>query len=244
MGKFGLTYGSDEFDISGKPTIVGMVEPALRTMVFVAQVQAGMWRRNRDSLNSQVFVYHAASFRKQILDQVSAAINNDAKTTMSVLKTFLTFLFLLQDVIMVQWAAALWKDPNDFLVNFIHKFQLVQWAQKDFVCSEDDSIRQLTSLVEEFLGALSVILGERYTPGVGQVTVEDAVRQEIIQLLCVEPMSHSALNKNLTVDLVTQETGMEKVVESVATFKKPNSGTGRGMMCSRGKENFIINEDG
>ena len=60
-----------------------------------------------------------------------------------------------------------------------------------------------------------------------QVTVEDATRHEIIQLLCVEPMSHSALNKSLTVDLVTKETGMEKVVESVATLTKPASGTAR-----------------
>ena len=129
---------------------------------------------------------------------------------------------------MVQWAAALYPNPNDFMVNFLHKFQLVQWAMVDFVCSEDDSIRQLTSLVEEFLGALSIVLGERYMPGIGQVSVEDATRQEIIQLLCVEPMSHSALNKKLTMDLVSKETEMEKVVESVATFKKPATGTGRG----------------
>lgn len=141
MGKFGLTYTSNEFDVREKPTLTGMLEPALRTTVFVAQVQAGLWRRNRDSLNSQLFAYHGASFRRQILDQ---------------------------DVTMLQWVAALYPDPNQFLVNFIFKFQLVRWAAWDFVCS-DDSIRQMTSLVEEFLGTLSVIIGERYTPGVGQV---------------------------------------------------------------------------
>jgi hypothetical protein len=38
-------------------------------------------------------------------------------------------------------------------------------------------------------------LGERYTPGVGEITTEEMIRKEIIQLLCVEPLSHSALNK-------------------------------------------------
>ena len=71
MGKFGLTFSSNEFDIKEKPSIQSMLEPALRTMVFVAQVQAGMWRRNRDSLNSQVIVYHGSNFRKQVLDQVT-----------------------------------------------------------------------------------------------------------------------------------------------------------------------------
>lgn len=52
---------------------------------------------------------------------------------------------------MVQWAASL-MDPDEFLVNAVNKFQLMHWAEKDFVCSEDDSIRQLTTLVEEFLG--------------------------------------------------------------------------------------------
>ncbi len=39
------------------------------------------------------------------------------------------------------------------------------------------------------------LAGERYTPGVGDITAEDMIRKEIIQLLCVEPLSHSALNK-------------------------------------------------
>ena len=54
-----------------------------------------------------------------------------------------------QDVWMLQIGASL-MNANDFLVNLLQKFQLVQWAERGFDCSEDDSVRQYTTLVEEF----------------------------------------------------------------------------------------------
>jgi len=106
---------------------------------------------------------------------------------------------------------------------------LVPWTREDFNCKEDDSIRQVNTLAEEFFSILIYILSERYVPGVGKVTPEEKVRREIIQLLCIEPMTHSELNKALTEDIVNRETGLEKVVESVAVFKKPKAGSsGKG----------------
>ena len=133
-----------------------------------------------------------------------------------------------QDITMLQLAGAN-MDPNDFLINIINKFQLILWARDDFNCKEDDSIRQVNTLAEEFLSTLIYILSERYVPKVGEVSPEDKVRREIIQLLCIEPMTHSELNKALTEDTVNRETGLEKVVESVAVFKKPKAGSsGKG----------------
>ncbi len=57
------------------------------------------------------------------------------------------------------------------------------------------------------------------------MTAEEALKKEIIQLLCVEQMSHSGLNKQLAED-VNRETGMEKVIESVATFRRRPSAKG------------------
>ena len=54
------------------------------------------------------------------------------------------------------------------------------------------------------------------------------VRKEIVQLLCVEPMSHSILNKALPED-VNHETGLEKVIDQVATFKKPTGTNSKGV---------------
>ena len=197
MEKFGLDWNANEFDILEKPSPIDMIEPSLRTSVLIAQVHAGMWRRNGYSVVDQVRVYHDPRCRKEMLDK---------------------------DVVMLQLGAAL-MSPNDFLVNLINKFQLTSWAEKGFDCGEDESVRQLITLAEEFLSFLIVVVSERYTPGVGQVTNEDSIRREIIQLLCEEPMSHSTLfgpNKALSED-INREAGMEKVVESVATFKKPVS---------------------
>lgn len=42
-----------------------------------------------------------------------------------------------------------------------------------------------------------VFPGERYVPGVSQVTKEDVTMREVIHLLCIEPMAHSSLVKGL-----------------------------------------------
>lgn len=56
-------------------------------------------------------------------------------------------------------------DPNDFLINVINKFSLIPWTREDFNCKEDDSIRQVNTLAEEFFSILIYILSERYVPG-------------------------------------------------------------------------------
>ena len=45
---------------------------------------------------------------------------------------------------------------------------------------------------------ISVVFpGERYVPGVSQVTKEDVTMREVVHLLCIEPMAHSSLVKGL-----------------------------------------------
>ena len=53
MSEFELNFAANELDIMEKPSIIQMMEPSLRTSVFVAQIQAGMWRRNGHSLIEQ-----------------------------------------------------------------------------------------------------------------------------------------------------------------------------------------------
>lgn len=67
-----------------------------------------------------------------------------------------------QDITMLQLGASM-LSPNDFLVNVLNKFCLIQWSSKEFDCSGDDSIRQTTTLVEEFFSLLIYVLGERWT---------------------------------------------------------------------------------
>ena len=58
------------------------------------------------------------------------------------------------------------------------------------------------------------ILGERYIQGLTYVQPHDVIRKEIIQRLCIEPMSNSALNKCLAED-ANHETGLEWVIPQV-----------------------------
>lgn len=89
----------------------------------------------------------------------------------------------------------------------------------------------------------SVLAGERYVSGIGQVEPFDEVRREIIHQLSIRPMAHSELVKALPENVRrpslclspihltdayryiflplqgNKETGLEKVIDSVASFK-------------------------
>lgn len=82
-----------------------------------------------------------------------------------------------------------------------------------FQSNDEDNMRQTVVLVEEYLQLVMTLVAERYTPGIGQVEEEDRIKKEIIQLLCIEPMPHSVLNKALP-EGPNHETGMEKVCDS------------------------------
>ncbi|XP_013889315.1 E3 ubiquitin-protein ligase UBR2 [Austrofundulus limnaeus] len=77
------------------------------------------------------------------------------------------------------------------------------------------------------LHLIIMVVGERYVPGVGQVELFDEVRREIIHQLSIRPMAHSELVKALP-ENGNKETGLEQVIDSVASFKKPGV-TGRGL---------------
>ena len=202
LDNFSLSYKSDDFKLMDEdmPGLGSLLELPLRTSVLVSQVHAGMWRRNGYSLAHQIYFYHNARFRNEMYDR---------------------------DVQTMQFCAAN-MDQDHFILQLLDKFGISHWAAEDFQVGEEESIRHLVVLVEEFFGLLITILGERFTPGVGDVGAEDMVRKEIIQYLCVEPMSHSSLNKALPED-VNHETGLEKVIDRVATFKKPTGGASKGV---------------
>ncbi|XP_044730986.1 E3 ubiquitin-protein ligase UBR2 isoform X2 [Chrysoperla carnea] len=182
-----------------------IMEPVLRTQVMIAQVHAGMWRRNGYALLNQLYFYHNVKCRTEMLDR---------------------------DIVILQIAAAL-IESNEFLIHVINKFNLITWANPDFEeislkSSEEDSMRQTINLVEEFLGLLITIVGERYIPGIGKVTVEDRIKKEIVQQLCIKPLPRSELNKTTT-DEVLSDSVLDNLIDEVATFKKPPQSSGKGV---------------
>ena len=202
LEQYDLHFQSPEFMIPTKPTPEQIIEPVLRAQAMISQVHSGMWRRNGYSLLNQLYFYHNVKCRTEMLDR---------------------------DIILLQAGASLIEN-NEFLIHILNKFNLLNWADPEFEINtlknpEEDSIRQTINLVEEFLGLLNTIIGERYIPGVGKVTEDDRLRKEIIQQLCIKPLSHSELNKTLP-DNVHHETGMERVIDDIAVFKKPSQSSG------------------
>ncbi|XP_053616126.1 E3 ubiquitin-protein ligase UBR1 isoform X2 [Plodia interpunctella] len=204
LHRHGLSYHSREFDRPDKPkpSPEQLIEPVLQTMAMIAQVHAGMWRRNGFALLNQLYFYHNVKCRAEMLDR---------------------------DIVMLQIGASL-IESNEFIIHVLNKFSLLEWAKVDFenIRVEDDELRYTISMVEEFLGLLITIVGSRYVPGVGEVTAEDRTKKEIIQMLCVKPMPHSELNRSLPEDQL-HETGLEAVIHEVADFIKPTSGNNRGL---------------
>uniref|UniRef100_A0A8C4ERQ6 E3 ubiquitin-protein ligase n=1 Tax=Dicentrarchus labrax TaxID=13489 RepID=A0A8C4ERQ6_DICLA len=117
-----------------------------------------------------------------------------------------------KDILMLQIAASK-MDPNHFLMLILLRFELFDYFNGS--CSSKDQVRIM-------LWCLTSVMfpGERYVPGISQVTKEDVTMREVIHLLCIEPMAHSSLVKGLS-ENESHEIGLESVITKVATFKKP-----------------------
>lgn len=172
LHKFNLTFDTVS-TTSDKPSVEQILQPILCTRTMISQVYSGMWRRNGYSLLNQLYFYRNVKCRAEMLDR---------------------------DVIILQMAGSL-IESNEFLIHIMNSFNLLSWTEKGYKPnlpnSEDDIIRQIINIVDEFLELLIVIIGERFMPGIGQITEEERIKKEIIQQLCIKPLSHSELNKAL-----------------------------------------------
>ncbi|XP_070772718.1 E3 ubiquitin-protein ligase UBR2 [Enoplosus armatus] len=193
-----------------------LIELPLRCLVLCAQVHAGMWRRNGFSLINQIYYYHNVKCRVEMFDK---------------------------DLIMLQAGASM-MDPNHFLMIVLSRFELFHIfssvdCRKRYREANKDVVQQNNTLIEEMLHLIIMVVGERYVSGVGQVEPFDEVRREIIHQLSIRPMAHSELVKALP-ENGNKETGLERVIDSVASFKKPGV-TGRGLYELRPEWNKHFN---
>lgn len=120
-----------------------------------------MWRHNGYSLINQLYFYQNVRCRTEMYDR---------------------------DIVLLQLSAALFDSPNSFLLACLHRFNLLNWAQADFDANqqqlakqissstkksntEEDMLRQTIFIAEEFLRLIIILSLERFTPGIGQVTI-------------------------------------------------------------------------
>ncbi|XP_048517590.1 E3 ubiquitin-protein ligase UBR2 isoform X2 [Dendroctonus ponderosae] len=197
LEKYGLHFDSPEFQLA-KPTPVQIIEPVLRTQVMIAQVHTGMWRRNGYALLNTLYFYHNVKCRTEMLDR---------------------------DITLLQIGASL-IESNEFLIHLLNKFNLISWALEAFEIntlksSEEDSMRQVINLVEEFLYLLIAIIGERHMPGVSHVTTKERIKKDILHALCIKQAPHSELVKCISDDLEDEEGLFDEVVQEIAKFNEP-----------------------
>lgn len=208
LGDHDMTYDSLQAEteaLQRKFTPKEIIEPVLCTHAMIAQVAAGMWRRNGYSLLHQLYFYRNVRCRVEMLDR---------------------------DICCLQIGASL-MESNEFLIHLLNKFNLIAWAQPDKKPAEsiaDDEMMRTLSMIDEFLELLIVIIGERWMPGVSMVTEEDRLMKEIIQLLCIKSYSHSELSRALPDgNGGNSDSIFEDVINSVAVFKKPVGADGKGV---------------
>lgn len=71
---------------------------------MIAQVHAGMWRRNGYAILNQLYFYHNVRCRSEMLDR---------------------------DIVMLQIGASL-IEPDSFLIHILNKFGLTNWADPNY----------------------------------------------------------------------------------------------------------------
>ncbi|KAM4013622.1 E3 ubiquitin-protein ligase UBR1 isoform 1-T1 [Anomaloglossus baeobatrachus] len=193
MSKTGLLTSLPELIPPDDFHVEMLIESSLQCLVFTGQVFAEMWKRNGLSIVSQVFYYKDVKCREEMFDK---------------------------DIVMLQLGASI-MDPNDFLLLLLDRYELVEALSKVSMPTEDmDQMKQWNMLIQEMLYILICIIGERYVPGVSNVTREESLMREIIHLLCIDPMPRSAIGKALP-EMENTDICLDTLINKVATFKKP-----------------------
>lgn len=204
LGKFNLSYLKEGLLIPMEALQpIELIEEPLRVQVLVAELHAGMWRRNGYSLVNQTFFYKNVKCREEMYDR---------------------------DIQMLQAGAAL-MEPDDFLLCALNRFELIRFLEISGGEGSHAEMQEIlgakVQVMEEFLHLLIIILCERYIMGVGEVAETDGLRREVLHLLCIHTMAHSELVKNLP-ENHQHETGVEEVIPSIANYKKPTKVTEKG----------------
>ncbi|KAF3831540.1 hypothetical protein GH733_000352 [Mirounga leonina] len=102
-------------------------------------------------------------------------------------------------VLCAQVHAGMWRRNGFSLVNQI--FSTPDYGKRfSSEITHKDVVQQNNTLIEEMLYLIIMLVGERFSPGVGQVNATDEIKREIIHQLSIKPMAHSELVKSLPED--------------------------------------------
>lgn len=63
--------------------------------------------------------------------------------------------------------------------------------------TEDTKFEFMLPISEDFLQLIIILVSERYDPQVGKVEPIEKLKREVIHQLCISPMPHSDIVKNI-----------------------------------------------
>ena len=205
---------SDFFDISDEEVLFMMSHPA-RVRAIMAQIQAGMWRRNGEvTMHGQLQMY---------------------------LRPLISGESLAQDMMILQASAVLLPAPS-FLLSLLEHFGLNGWfavegkmkkdkndnEEEDEEEEEEEEEQQVDEtynliVAERFLHLVLSIVANRHMAG-----DEDPLRSHIIQWLCVNNQNFSNLVNRLSMEVrLTQTRDVEALLREVAIRKPARAVSGR-----------------
>ncbi|KAK9467241.1 hypothetical protein V1512DRAFT_152636 [Lipomyces arxii] len=170
-----------------------MLDYPLRTLVLIAQVRVGLWVRNGYTLRTHEVHYRNMSMR----DSAYA-----------------------RDIFGVQVMLAT-CTPSRVMLTLVERWSLMSWLCGDIKHTSFDETK-LLYILEEFLHGMIVLLCERkrLLGNDYSTTKETLIEREIIQVLCLGPISFSELGKRMPEDLWTDEK-FEPILRRVTNFRAP-----------------------
>ena len=181
-----------------KEKMIALIEPSLRALCLSIQTNIGLWKRNGFSLLSQVYFYSNIKCRQEMFDR---------------------------DVLALQVGASV-MEANDFIINLLHHYGLYEFFTNDSfeiptvdTVLDEHKLEFLLPLVEEFLELLIYVISERYDVCLSQTESSNKLEREVIHQLCISPMPHSDLVKNIYPDNEKYTNELESVLNRIATVK-------------------------
>ena len=119
---------------------------------------------------------------------------------------------------------------NPDFIRLYSRYKLAKWASGDLDTEtghrSEDFVEHNNSLADQWLGLMIALISERSVPGLGEAMTErSSLRTELIQLLCVEPLSHSHIVKRIPVR--KNENELDEVLKEIATLKSCTKSAGK-----------------
>ncbi|KAJ2722882.1 E3 ubiquitin-protein ligase ubr1 [Coemansia sp. Benny D115] len=178
--------------------LLRILDYPVRVCVVMAQIRAGLWVRNGYVIRSQSHHYREVSLRENTYDQ---------------------------DIVLIQFFASIWRDPDHILMTLLDRFGLYDWLSGR---PHEPSVYEpahMHYMVEEFLNLLIVLVSERHV-AMGK-NILDLARREIVHG-CLSPISYSELSKKVP-ERLAEHTEFDNLLQQLANYRGPVSVLDHGL---------------